>query len=131
MDNVFSIEMTDLPLTGGLTGDPSVLRSVNEVLSRKSYYGTVNQLLQEDGCVVQYRSMIDCLLVEFAPQFKDACFEFYAGNGKPLANQYPTETIEATDVELVMALEFLISKEWPTWEDFRSNFKSETKWQPL
>ncbi|MGO9117247.1 MAG: hypothetical protein ACLQPD_06500 [Desulfomonilaceae bacterium] len=131
MDNIFSIEMTNIPLGGGLTGDPSVLNSVNAFLNNTSNREKVNQLLEEDGCIIEYRSLIDCVLAELAPQFKEACFEFYAGNGKPLANLYPAKTIEATDVELVMALEVLISKEWPTWKDFKSNVKSDMKWEPL
>jgi hypothetical protein len=123
MDNNFSIEMTDLPITGGLTGDPSVLRSVEDFLSKESRLQKVDQLLQEDGCIIDYQSLIDCLLVQLLPKFEDACVAFYAGNGKPLANLHPPERIEAIDVELVMALEVLISTEWPTWEEFKSNFK--------
>ena len=130
MDGVFSIEMTDLSITGGLSGDPSILCSVDAFLNKESHLRKVNQILQEDGCVVEYRSLIDCLLVELLPQFEGACFEFYAGNGQPLANLYPAETIEAIDTELVMALEVLISKEWSTWEDFKHNFKTEMKWEP-
>ena len=79
----------------------------------------MNQILQEDGCVIEYRSLIDCVLVELAPQFKEACFEFYAGNGKPLANLYPAKTIESIDAELVMFLEVLVSKQWASWTDFK------------
>ncbi|MGO9121738.1 MAG: hypothetical protein ACLQPD_29525 [Desulfomonilaceae bacterium] len=123
MDNVFSIEMTDLPITGGLSGDPSILCSVDAFLNKESHLRKVNEILQEDGCVVEYRSLIDCLLVQLLPQFEDACFEFYAGNGKPLANLYPTEAIEAFDQEIVLALEVLISREWPTWEDFKETYR--------
>ena len=131
MDHVFSIEMTDLPVTGGLSGNPSILCSAAAFLNKESHLRKVNKILQEDGCVIEYRSLIDCLLVQLLPQFEDACLEFYEGKGRPLADLYPTETIEATDVELVMALEVLISKEWPTWDNFKSNFKAEMKWEPL
>jgi hypothetical protein len=131
MDNNFLIEMTDLPVTGGLTGDPSVLHCVEDFLSKESYLQKVNQLVQEDGCVIEYLSLVDCLMVQLLPHFEDACLAFYEGNGKPLANLHPAETIEAIDREIVMALEILISKEWPTWDDFKSNFKAEIKWEPL
>jgi hypothetical protein len=127
----FTIEITELPTTGGLTEDPSVLHRVEEFLSKESHRRKVTQILQEDGCVIEFRSLIDCLLVELAPQFKNACLEFYEGKGKPLSKLHSAETIEATDVELGLALEVLVSKEWATWEDFRSNYKAEIKWEPL
>lgn len=123
----FTIEITELPTTGGLTEDPSVLHHVEEFLSQGSHRRRVNQLLQEDGCVIQYRSLIDCLLAELMPKFRDECFEFYEGKGTPLVNRHPQETIEAIDVELVLALEVLVSKKWPSWTDF----KVEIKWEPL
>ena len=131
MDSVFTIEMVELPTAGGLTGDPSVLRSVDEFLSQESCRSKVNQLLQEDGCIADYRSLIDCVLAELAPQFKDACFEFYEGKGKPLENLHPAETVEAIDAELGLALEVLVSKEWPSWNDFKESFSAEIKWEPL
>ncbi len=131
MDNVFSIELTNILPGEVLTGDPSVLNTVNTFLDNTSNREKINQILHEDGCIIEYRSLIDCVLVELAPQFKDACFEFYAGNGKPLANLYPMETIEAIDAELVMALEVLVSKQWASWTDFKGNVKSEMQWEPL
>jgi len=131
VDNVFSIEMTELPTTGGSTGDPSILRSVNHFLSKESHLRKVNQLLQEDGCVVQYWSLIDCVLVELLPHFKESYFEFYEGKGKPLASLHSVETIEAIDVELMLNLEILVSKKWQSWTDFKRDFKSEIMWEPL
>jgi hypothetical protein len=131
MDNNFLIEMTDLPVTGGLSGDPSILCSVDAFLNKESHLRKVNQLLQEDGCVIEYLSLVDCLMVQLLPQFKDACLAFYEGNGKPLANLHPAETIEAIDREIVLALEVLISKEWPTWEDFKSKVEAGVKWGSL
>jgi hypothetical protein len=131
MDNSFAIEMTDLPLTGGLTGDPSVLRSVDDFLKKESHLRKVNQLLQEDGCIADYRSLIDCVLAELAPQFKDACFEFYEGKGKPLENLHAAETIEAIDAELGLALEVLVSKKWESWANFKEGFRAEIHWEPL
>jgi hypothetical protein len=63
MDNNFLIEMTDLPVTGGLSGDPSILCSVDAFFNKESHLRKVNQLLQEDGCVIEYLSLVDCLLV--------------------------------------------------------------------
>jgi hypothetical protein len=131
MDQSFTIEMADLPIAGGLTEDPSVLRSVNDFLARESHLRKVNQLLQEDGCVIEYRSLIDCVLAELMPQFKDACFEFYEGKGKPLASLHPAEAIAASDAELGLALEVLVSQEWSTWENFKSNYKRKMEWEPL
>jgi len=131
MDQMFTIEMTEIPTSGGATGDPSILRGVSDFLSKESYHLKVNQILQEDGCVIQYRSLIDCLLAELVPEFKEPCFEFYEGKGKPLASLHPVETIKAIDAELGLALEVLVSKEWPTWVEFKSNFKVEMKWEPL
>ncbi|MGO9118978.1 MAG: hypothetical protein ACLQPD_15390 [Desulfomonilaceae bacterium] len=131
MDNVFSIKMTELPTTGGLSGDPSVLRSVNDFLSRESHLRKVNQLLQEDGCVIEYQSLVDCLLVEILPKFEVPCREFYEGRGKPLADLHTADTVLAIDAELGLAIEVLVSKEWPTWTDFKGNFKAEIKWEPL
>lgn len=131
MDNFFAIEITDLPVTGGLTGDPSVLRSVDAFLSQEKYLRKVNQLLQEDGCVTEYQSLVDCLLVQLRPDFEDACREFYEGKGKRFSDLHPSETIKTVDMELEIALEILISKEWSTWEDFKSNFKAAIKWEPL
>lgn len=131
MDQIFTIEMAELPTAGGLTGDPSVLLSVNDFLSKESHHRKVNRLLQDDGCVIQYRSLIDCLLVELVPKFKEECFEFYEGDGKPLSNLHPAETIEATDEELGLALEVLVSGDWTSWDDFKSNFKSEVEWERL
>jgi hypothetical protein len=65
------------------------------------------------------------------PRFKAECFRFYEGKGRPLGSLYPEETIVATDVELGLALEVLVSTEWATWEDFKSNFEKEIKWEPL
>ncbi len=131
MDNNFSIVMTDLPITGGLTGDPSVLRTVDAFLSKDPHLRKVNQLLQEDGCVVQYWSLIDCVLVELLPHFKESCFEFYEGKGKPLASLHSVETIEAIDVELMLNLEILVSKKWQSWTDIKREFKSEIMWEQL
>jgi hypothetical protein len=131
MDNVFTIEMTELPLAGGLSGDPTVLRGVGDLLSRESHFRKVNQILEANGCVLEYRSVIDCVLVELIPQFKDACLEFYDGKGRPLASQHPADTIEAIDVELGLALEVLLSKDWPSWDDFKRDFKGEIKWEQL
>jgi hypothetical protein len=127
----FTIEMTEVPIDGGLTEDPSALDSVKAFLNNTSNREKVNQLLQEDGCIIKFRSLVDCLLAQLLPQFEDACLAFYAGNGKPLADLYPTETIKAIDAELSLVLEVLISKEWATWADFKSDFKSEMKWEPL
>ena len=131
MDQSFTIEITEVPIAGGLTEDPSVLRSVNDFLGKPAHHRKVDQLLQEDGCVTQYWSLIDCLLVELAPQFKDACLEFYQGKGQPLASLHPAEAIAGTDAELGLALEVLVSHEWSTWEDFKSNYKRRTEWEPL
>jgi hypothetical protein len=131
MDHVFSIQTTDIPQGGGLTGDPSVLNSVNAFLNNTSNREKVNQLLQEDGCIIEYRSLVDCLLVQLLPQFEEASLAFYAGNGKPLADLHPPETINAVDMELDLALEVLVSKQWASWTDFKSNFKSEMQWEPL
>ena len=131
MGNNFSTVIIDLPITGGLSGDPSVLPSVEDFLSKESHLRKVNQILEEDGCVVEYLSLIDCLLVELRPDFEKPCREFYEGNGKHLASLHPAETIKAIDVELVIDLEVLISKEWLTWSDFKSNFKAEIKWETL
>ena len=131
MGNNFSTVIIDLPITGGLSGDPSVLPSVEDFLSKESHLRKANQILEEDGCVVDYLPLIDCLLVELRPDFEKPCSEFYEGNGKPLASLHPAETIKAIDVELVIDLEVLISKEWLTWADFKSNFKAEIKWEPL
>lgn len=131
MDQTFTIEMTELPLAGGLTEDPSVLRLVNDFLSKESHLRKVRQILQEDGCVIQYRSLIDCLLAELIPDFKEPCFEFYKCEGKPLVDRYPAKMIEAIDVELMLNLEVLVSKKWQTWTDFKRDFKSEIMWEPL
>jgi hypothetical protein len=131
MDQMFTIEMNNLPTAGGLTEDPSVLRCVEEFLSQESYRLKVTQLLQEDGCIAQYRSVIDCVLVELLPKFKDACLEFYEGKGKPLSKLHPAETIEAADVELGLALEVLVTGDWTSWTDFKGNFKKEIKWERL
>ena len=125
MNNNFSMVMTDLALGGGLTGDPPVLHCVEDFLNKASNLEKVDQLLQEDGCVLNYESLIDCLLVELRPKFEEPCREFYEGNGKSLAKLYPTSTIQTIDAELVTDLEILISKEWPTWGDFKSNLKTE------
>jgi hypothetical protein len=127
----FTIEMTDLPTAGGLTEDPSVLRTVSDFLGKESLLRRLNQLLQADGCVVKYRSVIDCVLVELLPKFKDECFEFYEGKGKPLASLHPEDMIAVTDVELGLALEVLVSGDWESWADFKRNFKAEIKWEPL
>ena len=131
MDNVFAIEITDIPPAGGATGEPSVLRSVNEFLSREPNCEKVNGLLQEDGCIIQCRSLIDCVLAELVPRFKDECFEFYEGKGTPLVNRHPPEMVQATDVDLGLALEVLVSGDWASWDNFKSNFKREMKWEPL
>jgi hypothetical protein len=128
---MFTIEMTEIPTSGGATGDPSILLGVSDFLSKESYYLKVNQILQEDGCVIQYRSLIDCVLVELLPHFKESCFEFYEGKGKPLASLHSVETIEAIDVELMLNLEILVSKKWQSWTDFKRDFKSEITWEPL
>jgi hypothetical protein len=131
MNQTFAIEMTELPTAGGLSEAPSVLHRVEEFLSKEAHLRKVNQLLQEDGCIAQYRSVIDCVLVELLPKFKDACFEFYDGHGKPLANLHPAETIEAADLELKLALEVFVSGDWASWTDFKGNFKTEMKREPL
>ena len=131
MDTVFTIEMTDLPPAGGLTGDPSALPCVDEFLCRESNYEKVANLLQEDSSVLQYRSMIDCLLVELAPQFREECLEFYEGRGKPLVDRHPAETIPDIDRELELALEILISRKWLSWSHFKRSFKKEKSWEAL
>jgi hypothetical protein len=131
MDQMFTIEMTEVPIDGGLTEKPSVLHMVEDFLSKEAHLRKVNQLLQEDGCIAQYRSVIDCLLAELLPRFKAECLKFYAGKGTPLVNQHPAETIDAIDAELGLALEVLVSKDWTSWADFRSNYKAEIKWEPL
>jgi len=131
MDQMFTIEMTNIPTSGGATGEPSILRGVSDFLSKESYHLKVNQILEEDGCIIQYRSLIDCLLSELITDFKEPCFEFYKGEGKPLVDRYPAKTIEAIDVELMLNLEILVSKKWQSWTDFKRDFKSEIMWEPL
>jgi hypothetical protein len=131
MNQTFAIEMTELPTAGGLSENPSVLHRVEDFLNIEPHLRRLNQLLQADGCVVHYRSVIDCVLVELLPKFKDACFEFYEGKGEPLSKLHSAEKIEAADVELELALEVLVSKDWTSWADFKINFKAEMKWEPL
>jgi hypothetical protein len=131
MNQTFAIEITELPTAGGLSEDPSVLHRVEGFLNQESHLRRLNQLLQADGCIAQYRSVIDCVLVELLPKFKDACLEFYEGKGNPLSKLHPSEKIEAADVELELALEVLVSGDWASWTDFKSNFKAEIKWEPL
>jgi hypothetical protein len=131
MNQTFAIEMTELPTAGGLSEAPSVLHRVEEFLSKEAHLRRLTQLLQADGCIALYRSLIDCVLVELLPKFKAACFEFYDGQGQPLANRLTEEMIAVTDVELVLALEVLISGDWASWADFKSNYKRKMKWEPL
>jgi len=131
METLLKIEMTELILTGGLTGAPPVLRRVNDFLSHESNCEKVNRLFQEDDCILQYESVIDWLLVELKPEFKDECFEFYKGKGKPLAELYSAQTIEDIDRDLGLALEVLISNKWPSWTDFKEGFRAEIMWEPL
>ena len=123
----FTVEMTELPTAGGLTEDPSCLHQVEEFLCQESHHRKVTEILQADGCISQYQSVIDCVLVELLPKFKDACFEFYEGQGQPLANLLTEEMIARTDAELGLALEVLVSGCWASWADFKSNFKAEIK----
>jgi hypothetical protein len=131
MNQTFVIEMTELPTTGGLSEDPSILHMVEDFLSKAAHLRRLNQLLQADGCIAPYRSVIDCVLVELLPKFKDACFEFYEGKGRTLSNLHPAKKIQAIDVELVLALEVLVSEKWPSWTGFKSNYKRKMKWEPL
>ncbi len=131
MKRMPGFQMIQLPSIGGLTGAPPVLRRVNDFLSHESNCDKVNRLFQEDDCILQYESVIDCLLVELKPEFKDECFEFYKGKGKPLAELYSAETIEDIDRDLGLALEALISNKWPSWTDFKEGFRAEIKWEPL
>jgi hypothetical protein len=127
----FTIEMNELPTAGGLTEDPSVLHRVEEFLSQESHRLKVNQILQEDGCIVQYRSVIDCLVAELAPRLHKQCTKFYQGEEKPLSHLYPADTVAGIDKELLLILKLLVSKQWESWSDFKRDFEAEIKWDPL
>ncbi|MBM3303361.1 MAG: hypothetical protein FJY85_25870 [Deltaproteobacteria bacterium] len=131
MNQTFAIEISELPITGGLVGGPSVLHMVADFLNKEAHLRRLNRLLQADGCIAQYRSVIDCVLVELLPKFKAACSEFYDGQGQPLANLHPAEKIRAIDQELVLMLELLVSKKWESWSDFKRDFEVEIKLEPL
>ncbi len=131
MDQMFTIEMNNLPTAGGLTENPSVLHRVEEFLSQESYRLKVTQIIGEDGCVIEYRSLIDCLVAELAPRLHTQCTKFYQGEEEPLSHLHTADTIAVIDQELVLILEILVSKKWQSWSDFKRDFEAEIKWEPL
>jgi hypothetical protein len=131
MNQTVAIEMTELPTAGGLSEDPSVLHRVEEFLSQESYRLKVTKIIGEDGCVIEYRSLIDCLVAELAPRLHTQCTKFYQGEEKPLSHLYPADTVAGIDKELLLILEILVSKKWQSWSDFKRDFEAEIKWEPL
>jgi hypothetical protein len=131
MSQTITIEMDELPISGGNTDDPSVLRRVEKFLSQESHLRKVNQMLQDDGCYRQYLSLIDCLVAELDRDFKRQCTAFYEDKEKSLSDLHPAEEIEAIDQELALILEVLVSKKWQSWTDFKRDYKGELKFEPL
>jgi hypothetical protein len=120
-----------LPTAGGLTGDASVLFSVHEFLQDGSHYDAMVTLLQGESAVYNYQSLIDLLLVELMPQFKEDCFRFYEGKGKSFANLYPAQVRREIDKQLRETLDFLVSREWTSWANLKTTYKTERNWEPL
>jgi len=120
-----------LPAAGGLTGDPSVLVSVSQFLQDKSNFDKVNDLAQGEISLQLYQSLIDFLLVELMPEFKNDCFRFYEGNGKSFYEVYPTKVRSSVDEKVREILQFLVSRDYESWEDFKSTYQTDMNWEPL
>src|SRR5208283_2118690 len=105
MEILVSQDLCVLPAAGGLTGDPSVLELVNEFLRDASNFDKVKDMVQQEISLQKYRSLIDFLLVELMPEFKNDCFLFYERKGKSFYHSYPAEVRLSVDEKLRGILE--------------------------
>ncbi len=120
-----------LPVTGGLTGGPSVLTLVNEFLRDESNFDKVNSLVQQEISLQKYRSLIDFLLIELMPEFKNDCVLFYQEKGKSFVEGYPEEVRSIVDEKLRGILEFLNSENYESWRHFKRTFQTAVCWEAL
>jgi len=125
-------DMTLLPPSGGLTGDPSCLSIVDRFLQHESNLHRVNRVAHRESSFGEYQSLIDFLLVELMSDFRPPCVRFYEGKGKLLKDLYSTEKISEIDQALANILEVLISQYWKNWQEFKGGYKTLLKnWEPL
>lgn len=113
-----------LPPAGGMTGDPSSLRLVDRFLGNESNLNKVRSLTDHEISIQEYESLIDFLLVELMTEFRDACFEFYRGPGKSFGELHSYQKRSEVDEQLRNTLEFLISGDWTSWQDFKGRYGS-------
>jgi hypothetical protein len=131
MDLLESQGLFVLPVTGGLTGDPSVLTSVNEFLRDESNFDKVNNLLQQEISLQEYRSLSDFLLIELLPEFKNDCVLFYQEKGKSFSERYPAEVRSSVDEKMRGILESLDSENYESWTHFKRTFQTAMDWEAL
>jgi hypothetical protein len=125
------INMLFLPPTGGLTGAPSALVLVSQFLAEGSNLSKVNDLAQQATSLGEYRSLIDFLLVELMPEFREACLRFYEGRGKSFIDACSPEERLNVDEQIRNILEILTSREWTSWGYFKRTYRTEMNWEPL
>lgn len=120
-----------LPLSGGVTGDPSVLTLVEQFLEDETNLQKVNDLVQGESSMERYRSLVDFLLVELMPEFENDCFQYYAGKGASFHDAHPWELTSYVDAKLRTLLEFLVNQDHPSWSTFKSKYETGLNWELL
>lgn len=91
----------------------------------------MNNLVQAEISLQSYQSLIDFLLVELMPEFKDNCLRYYEGKGKSLREICPPDVRLRVDAKLRGILEFLVFEDFSSWEHFKATFQTGMNWELL